>query len=42
MPNPFSDNMGIKPVEKHVGVTSVGGVSVIRLVSTVKISISAW
>lgn len=33
MPNPFPDSMGIRTVEKYVGVTSVGGVSVIHLVS---------
>lgn len=33
MPNLFSDSMGIKTVEKHVGVASVGGLSVIHLVS---------
>lgn len=33
MPSPFSDSMGIRTVEKHVGVTSIGGVSVIHLVS---------
>lgn len=33
MPNPLSDSMGINTVGKHVGVASVGGVSVIHLVS---------
>lgn len=33
MPNPFSDSMGIKTVEKRVGVASVGGVSIIHLIS---------